>query len=73
MEIQKEMRVKNFPLLERLERMNQKEHEFENKDIAPVLPILRGKMVNTIEPIEPVTTRKFFTKLNLLNNKRRFR
>jgi len=70
---QRELRTRKYPLLERIERMNQKEIEFGNE----ILPISKNKLFLIEQESEPINQKikpiKFFTKLALLNNKRRYR
>ena len=65
---QRELRTRKYPLLERVERMNQKEQAYQEKenDFMSIFN-LGDAPVQEIKPIQ------FFTKLKLLNNKRRYR
>lgn len=71
--MQRELRTRKFPLLERLERMNQKEHEFDNFDSGVKETSTFSKVRLPVAPITTEPTVKVFTKLALLNNKRRYR
>ena len=54
---QRDLRTKNFPLLNRIERIEQKERNFENIGVE----------------ITPLNKKQLVTKLRLLDNKRRKR
>ena len=67
---QRDLRARKYPLLERIERMKQKEERFEDSPISlrtPVQPI--GNIGNGTK----MNGKHFFTKLRLLKNKRRDR
>ena len=71
---QRDLRSRNFPLLERIERMNQKEQEFESKEVEVPLGKIGKDLLSDYEVSNKLPKVKpLFTKLALLNNKRRYR